>query len=73
MSKQELINSNNKRKITVQNIIETIVKNVQTRIREMSTENQKAYWKLLNSIDEKHDQITIKIKTAFDYFKMLNS
>ena len=38
----------------------------------MRTNRSKEYWKLINSIDKKHNESPIAIETLFDFFKTLN-
>ena len=38
----------------------------------MRTNKPKDFWKLINSIDIKHDELPIAMETLFNFFKMLN-
>ena len=46
---------------------------LQNKIRQLRTEQPKQYWKLINSIDKKKDNIPISADEMFNFFKSLNS
>ena len=41
-------------------------------IRKLRTEKPKDYWKLINSINKKTENIPVEINDMFEYFKTLN-
>ena len=45
---------------------------LQKNIRNMRTNRPKDYWKLINSIDKKHNESPIAMETLVDFFKTLN-
>ena len=72
-SKRKLTKSCKKYKSTVKNYHQKYIKTLQDKIRKTRVENPKRYWKMINSIDKKHDEIPIEMNVIFDYFKELNS
>lgn len=72
-SKRKLTKSCKKYKSTVKNYHQKYIKTLQDKIRKTRVENPKRYWKMINSIDKKHDDIPIEMNVIFDYFKELNS
>ena len=57
----------------MKNYHQKYIKTLQDKIRKTRVENPKRYWKMINSIDKKHDEIPIEMNVIFDYFKELNS
>ncbi|MEW8546901.1 MAG: reverse transcriptase family protein, partial [Candidatus Thiodiazotropha sp.] len=71
-SKRIMINASKKYKATVKKYYSNHIVGLQNKIRKLRTEKPKDYWKLINSINKKAENIPIEINDMFDYFKTIN-
>lgn len=67
-----MINTSKKYKATVKKYYSKHIASLQNKIRKLRTEKPKDYWKLINSINKKTENIPIEINDMFEYFKTLN-
>lgn len=71
-SRRVMINFSKKYKSTVKKYHSKYTTNFQNKIRKLSTKKPKEYWKLINSLEKKNDEIPITMTSMFEYFKKLN-
>ena len=71
-SRRKMINSCKRYKSTMKKYRNLHLQKLQKNIRNMRTNRPKDYWKLINSIDKKHNESPIAMETLVDFFKTLN-
>ena len=47
-------------------------KNMQNKLWKLKSKNPKEFWKIINSLENKHEEQNISIETLYDFFKGLN-
>ena len=45
---------------------------MQNKLRKLKSNNPKEFWKIINSLENKHEEQNINIETVYDFFKGLN-
>ena len=72
-SRRIMLNASKRYKATIKKYHSKHLIGLQNKIRQLRTEQPKQYWKLINSIDKKKDNIPISEDEMFNFFKSLNS
>lgn len=72
-SKRIMMNASKRYKSIIKQYYTKHIIGLQNKIRKLRTEKPKEYWKLINSIDKKNNNIPISMENMYNYFKTLNS